>query len=184
MKAARPSLALPALAATALLAACSPAAKAPPAPRPAPAQTRPIPARPAPAAVLPVQPGTRWMDMPRSPGEWRYAAQDARSEASFRSPSGAPLARLACLAGSRTVVLSLPESGAPRPVVTIRTETASRALEARRGDRDMSIAFASGDPLLDAMALSKGTFALEADGLPSLYLPSWAEVSRVIEDCR
>ena len=40
------------------------------------------------------------------------------------------------------------------------------------------------DPLLDAMAFSKGRFAVEVAGLPTLYLPSWIEVSRVIEDCR
>ncbi len=40
------------------------------------------------------------------------------------------------------------------------------------------------DPLLDAMALSKGRFAVEVEGEAPLYLPSYAEVSRVIEDCR
>ncbi|MFM7350243.1 MAG: hypothetical protein ACKO01_12285, partial [Erythrobacter sp.] len=129
-------------------------------------------------------PGTRWMDMPRTAGDWRYAARGTRTEASFVGPSGTPLARLACLANSRQVVLSLPESGTQRAVVTIRTETTARAFEARRGDRDMSVALAAGDPLLDAMALSKGTFAVEAEGLAPLYLPSWAEISRVIEDCR
>jgi hypothetical protein len=34
------------------------------------------------------------------------------------------------------------------------------------------------------MALSKGRFAVEVDGEAPLYLPSYAEVSRVIEDCR
>lgn len=40
------------------------------------------------------------------------------------------------------------------------------------------------DPLLDQMAFSRGRFTLEVAGLPALYLPSWPEVSRVIEDCR
>jgi hypothetical protein len=40
------------------------------------------------------------------------------------------------------------------------------------------------DPLLDAMAFSRGRFALEAAGLETLYLPAWPELSRVIEDCR
>jgi hypothetical protein len=34
------------------------------------------------------------------------------------------------------------------------------------------------------MAYSRGRFAVEINGLPTLYLPSWAEVGRVIEDCR
>ena len=40
------------------------------------------------------------------------------------------------------------------------------------------------DKLLDAMAFSRGRFLLDVSGLPSLALPSWPEVSRVIEDCR
>ena len=40
------------------------------------------------------------------------------------------------------------------------------------------------DPALDAVAFSRGRFALETAGLVTLYLPSWPELSRVIEDCR
>ena len=40
------------------------------------------------------------------------------------------------------------------------------------------------DPALDAAAFSRGRFALETAGLVTLYLPSWPELSRVIEDCR
>jgi hypothetical protein len=40
------------------------------------------------------------------------------------------------------------------------------------------------DPLLDAIALSKGRFAVEVEGETTLYLPTWAEVSRLVEDCR
>ena len=40
------------------------------------------------------------------------------------------------------------------------------------------------DPILDAMAFSRGRFALDVAGLAPLYLPAWPEVARVIEDCR
>jgi hypothetical protein len=40
------------------------------------------------------------------------------------------------------------------------------------------------DALLDAMAFSRGRFAIETQSLPTLYVPSWPEVSKVIEDCR
>jgi hypothetical protein len=40
------------------------------------------------------------------------------------------------------------------------------------------------DPLLDAMAMSRGRFAVTVAGTPSLVLPSWPEVARVVEDCR
>ena len=163
------------------LAACAPATP-PPAPAPAPV-TRPAPApRPAPVPQAPVS--DNWMDIPATPGDWRYAPRGASTEASFWSPAGAPMARLRCMADTRTVVLSLPVTGARTPLVTIRTETTTRTLEAMPADREMTVSIAPGDPLLDAMALSKGRFAVESEGLPPLYLPSWAEVTRVIEDCR
>ena len=40
------------------------------------------------------------------------------------------------------------------------------------------------DPLLDAMIFSRGRFAVEAGALPTLYLPSWPEMGKVVEDCR
>jgi hypothetical protein len=40
------------------------------------------------------------------------------------------------------------------------------------------------DPLLDAIAFSRGRFAVAVPGEPTLYVPSWTEISRVIEDCR
>ena len=46
------------------------------------------------------------------------------------------------------------------------------------------VPIAAADKLLDAIAFSRGRFALEAAGQETLYLPSWPEISRVIEDCR
>ena len=40
------------------------------------------------------------------------------------------------------------------------------------------------DPLLDAMAFSKGRFAALVSGGPGYYLPAWPEVTRVVEECR
>jgi hypothetical protein len=69
--------------------------------------------------------------------------------------------------------------------MTVRTETAQRVLAAQQSTPALvAVAVAANDPLLDAMALSKGRFAVEVEGEPTLYLPSHAEVSRVIEDCR
>lgn len=163
------------------LAACMPATPSP-APAPAPG-TRPAPS-PRLAQVPQAPVSDNWMDIPATPGDWRYLPRGRGTEASFWSPAGAPMARLRCSADTRTVVLSLPESGVRQPLVTIRTETTTRTFEAHPADREMTISLAPTDPLLDAMALSKGRFAVESEGLPPLYLPSWAEVTRVIEDCR
>jgi len=69
----------------------------------------------------------------------------------------------------------------------IMTETTTRLLDgqpASAQSRDLAVTLSVRDSLLDAIALSRGRFAVEAAALPTLYLPSWAEVSRVIEDCR
>lgn len=180
MKAAHPVV--PAFMLFALLAGCVPANEAP-ATLPAPV-ARPAPAPVAPPPVVQAPAYDSWADVPATPGAWRYGVQGWRSEASFWSPAGVPLMRLRCLADSRTLALSLPESGAAQPLVTLRTESATRTLAAQPADREMIVALAPGDQLLDAMALSKGRFAVESEGLAPLYVPSWAEVTRVIEDCR
>ena len=40
------------------------------------------------------------------------------------------------------------------------------------------------DPLLDAIAFSRGRFAVSVSGTPALVLPAWPELTRVVEDCR
>jgi len=164
----------------AMVAACVPAS-APPAPLPPP-QPAPAPAtaRPAPAAP----PAANWADAPQTPGTWRYGAQGSYSEAAFIGPANQAFARLRCMTANRLVVLSLPESGAPRPRVTIRSHTATRTLEGQPAGRETLVSFAANDSLLDAMAFARGRFAIEAERLPPLYLPAWPEVARVIEDCR
>lgn len=69
----------------------------------------------------------------------------------------------------------------------IRTETTERLLTASPssdGRPLLIVELGAQDRLLDAMAFSRGRFAVETGGLPTLYLPAWAEVTRVIEDCR
>jgi hypothetical protein len=42
----------------------------------------------------------------------------------------------------------------------------------------------SNDPILDAMAFSRGRILVEAEGQQPIILPSWAEIARIVEDCR
>ena len=44
--------------------------------------------------------------------------------------------------------------------------------------------FGAFDPLLDAIAFSRGRVAFSVGSAPALVVPSWSELSRVIEDCR
>jgi len=91
-----------------------------------------------------------------------------------------------CDPATRSVQIERSETGAPMTgtTLTIRTQTQTRAFTAIRQASSLSVNLPSRDSLLDAMAFSRGRFAVEAPGIPALLIPSWTEVSRVIEDCR
>ena len=167
---------VPALAAAALLLASSCAEqRVIPAPAPSPSPTPPPPPAPRPVE--------NWQDARLTPGDWTWGMEAGRSVARF----AAGQLVLACDRAQRVVTLSRPAT-APGPViVTVQTSNLLRALTAtpREGaNSTVAIDISASDPLLDAMAFSRGRFAVETAGLPPLYLPSWPEVSRVIEDCR
>jgi hypothetical protein len=89
------------------------------------------------------------------------------------------------------MVLQRPGFGTGQVPATITTSAASRRLTAAPASTAapnapaiFEIAFAVRDPLLDAMAFSRGRFMLEMGGAQTLVLPAWSEVGRVIEDCR
>ena len=91
-----------------------------------------------------------------------------------------------CDVSARSIVLARAGQSSASQMI-VRTESQTRALPASVANSGLPAVEArlpAADRLLDAMALSKGRFAVEVAGTPTLYLPSWAEVTRVIEDCR
>jgi hypothetical protein len=168
------------------LAALS-ACVAPPPPQPAPA---PAPApTPAPVPVPVPQPTySNWMDAPQTPGDWFYIPQAGASIAAFGPAERQPIFALRCDAASRTVSIGRTSASLTPQPMTIRTESTTRSFSAApaQGSVEHLVATAlpAADSFLDAMAYSKGRFAVEVAGEPTLYLPSWPEVIRVIEDCR
>jgi hypothetical protein len=160
------------------LAACVP----PPEPTPAPSPT-PTPA-PVPTPTPTPQPfAGHWLDAPATPGDWTY--RDGL--ASFGQPGAQPLLTLRCDQPGGAVEIVRAGSAAAALQMRLLTEFQDRALDAMPARSDPATIVArvpARDPLLDAMAFSKGRFAVEITGLQTLYVPSWAEVTRVIEDCR
>jgi hypothetical protein len=126
------------------------------------------------------------MDVPQTPGDWFYSRTSPGSAARFGAPQSEGQFAMLCTPGSRTIALVRYGAFAADAPMTIRTETATRTLAAARAVNEggMRAVLPAPDPLLDAMAFSKGRFAVEAAGAAPLYLPSWPEVTRVIEDCR
>lgn len=163
------------------IAACVPQPK----PSPPPQQ-----ARPAPAPVVTPSPSpmaSEWIDRPASPGDWSYRDEGTRSLALFGERETEAQFVLRCERATRAITLSRASDSDAPVAMRIRAETAERVVTARPDGGDLPFVAASlsaNDRLLDAMALSKGRFAVEVAGAQPLYLPSWAEVTRVIEDCR
>ncbi|MCL6252288.1 hypothetical protein M3P36_14695 [Altererythrobacter sp. KTW20L] len=174
-----------------LLSGCiPPASEAPPAPMPTPTPT-PAPApvvtqappvvQQTPSVLAPVQ--SNWIDAPQTAGDWRWRRAGNESVAEFSSPAGSVIARFACTAG-REVVLAMTHGNAAASSMTVRTETVDRTLAAAPREGWLETRLAARDPLLDAMAFSRGRFALEVPGAGALYLPAYPEITRVVEDCR
>lgn len=143
-------------------------------------QTAPRPAPLPPATAF--SPGTDWRDMPQTPGDWRYESGIARFGA-----GGNTLFAMACNRTAGTVTLLRTGSAASPVPMSVITTSIARAMTAQpvpSGQPQLQAALPANDALLDAMAFSRGRFAIDVNGLPSLYLPAWPEVGRVIEDCR
>lgn len=127
------------------------------------------------------------MDAALTPGNWRYEVNAGGPVAVFTTSSGRSEFVMMCERAAGRVGLWRAGRSARARAMTIRTETATRALGAVQAEDTnpyLVAGVSSADPLLDAIALSKGRFAVEVEGAAPLYLPSYAEVSRVIEDCR
>jgi hypothetical protein len=183
---ARRSLRFVPLTAVAALAACVPA----PAPLPAPPVVQPAPTpAPSPAPVIAEPAFDNWIDAPQTPGDWGYVKQSTGARADFYGPqTTGTLFAIQCNMPEREILLVRFGETRANAIMQIRTETASRWLETYpsvQGGAAFAVAkLVANDPLLDAMALTRGRFAVETAGLATLYVPAWAEVTRVIEDCR
>ncbi|WP_404371648.1 hypothetical protein AB5I39_04385 [Sphingomonas sp. MMS24-J45] len=171
------SASLTAFAAILLVSGC---VGAPTAPQPAPGPIA-MP-RPAPTPVLPVPQGSDWRDWTVTPGDWSYRGDARGSIATYGQGGGAALLTLRCDRGAGAVTLS--RSGAVGAPLTLRTSSLVRSVPVQPGGGSATAALNARDPLLDAMAFSRGRFIVEQQGAPTLVVPAWAEVGRVIEDCR
>ncbi|WP_374945239.1 hypothetical protein [Sphingomonas sp.] len=159
---------------TLALAACVPAA------RPAPEPVRAVP-----VVALPPPPAADWRDRPANAGDWAYRRDARGSIALFGNAGADATVTLRCDIAARRVYLS--RAGVQSAALSIRTSTASRTLAVQpTGGQPayVAAAFAPNDALLDAIAFSRGRFVVEQPGAPTLVIPAWPEIGRVIEDCR
>ena len=105
-----------------------------------------------------------------TPGQWDHVVSATTSEARYSS-----VLSIRCDRQTRNVTISIPAQ--PGSIFTIATSEMTRQLPA--GGR-----LAANDPLLDAIAFSRGRFLVSGGTGPVLAIPNWPEAARAIEDCR
>ena len=118
------------------------------------------------------------------PGNWSYAANADGSEAIFTDANNQPQLSLRCVRSIRRVVVSKPATAAA-PSLSVWSSTAAKSFPATydASTARLSAQVANWDPVLDAISYSRGRFAVATNAQP-LVVPSWSDISRVVEDCR
>ena len=119
------------------------------------------------------------------PGDWSYARLADGSEAVFSNASNYPQLWVHCTRALRRVSIARPAAGAAAAInvwTSSATRTVASSFSAATGR--LTIELGSYDPLLDAIATSRGRIGFAIGSGPPLVVPAWPEVARVIEDCR
>jgi hypothetical protein len=118
-------------------------------------------------------------------GSWTYAPNTDGSEATFTDASGHAQLTIRCTRSTRRIALMKTASSAA-PSMWIWTSSQKKILPATYDSVSGRISADVGayDSLLDAIAFSRGRIGFSTSGLETLVVPPWAEVVRVIEDCR
>jgi hypothetical protein len=118
-------------------------------------------------------------------GSWSYAQAVDGSEAVFANSAGSPQLWIHCTRASRRVTMFRPATtAAPFLNVWTSSQVKNVASSYNPGTGRLTIDLANYDPLLDAIVSSRGRVGFTIGTQPSLVVPPWAEIARVIEDCR
>ena len=119
------------------------------------------------------------------PGNWSFAFATGGSEATFSDSSGNQQLWVHCTRITRRVSIAKRAGGAT-PFLQVWTSSMMRNAPAGYNPATgrLTADFPAQDPLLDAIVSSRGRIGFGIVGEPALVVPPWAEVARVIEDCR
>ncbi len=144
-----------------------------------------------PVVQAPPQPNlaTNWQDWPMAAGDWSYRRDGRGSSAVFGRSDGGSLFVMRCDKARQKLVLArsgaFPDGVAGR--MSIRTSSALQTYpieNSRDFPNHVSAELMVRDPQLDAMVFSRGKFIVSVKGASDLVIPAWAEVARIVEDCR
>ena len=120
-----------------------------------------------------------------SEGSWTYAATPQGSDANFANASGAAQLWVHCTRATRRVTISKSATAAAA-ALNIWTSSLTKSVPSsfNPATSRLTIDLSNYDPLLDAIATSRGRIGFSVGSEPPLVLPAWAEAAHVIEDCR
>lgn len=162
------------------VAACT----VPPPPAPTPPPIQPVQVVPPPTAA-PRAVGD-WTDWPLSSGDWVYRRDDRGSIALFGVVGNDALVTLRCDRALGRIFLGRAGTG-PGGKMIVRSSSSLKefaAVPTGGALPYLASEIMPTDPILDAVIYSRGRFALEVEGQLPIAIPSWAEIGRVVEDCR
>jgi len=127
-----------------------------------------------------------YLDAPQTPGTWTYVNEPGETLGLYGQPGQAPSFIIRCGKESKRIALGRVTTQPGPLAMTVQTETTRQNLTANpvKQENILAVDLDPNDPLLDAMAITKGRFAIVVENETALYLPAWTELSRVIEDCR
>lgn len=128
-----------------------------------------------------------WDVAPLAAGDWTYSQDGDGTVASFGAAGAPAQLVLRCHPGAHEILVSRIGASAPSATMIIRTSAGVLSWNAVTAPDDPGRIVATrpaSDPGFDWIAYSRGRFSVEVEGMARLVVPAWAEVSRVIEDCR
>jgi len=139
----------------------------------------------APIASLQAQAAADYSTAVPLGGMWMYAQTADGSEATFANASAQPQLTVHCTRATRLVSIARPATAAaPFMLIWTSTQTKSAPASFNPATNRLTAEFGAYDALLDAIAFSRGRAAFSVGTGPALVVPVWAEIPRVIEDCR
>jgi len=118
-------------------------------------------------------------------GNWVYAPTANGSAATFENVTGQPQLTIRCTRSTRHIQIQK-SAPAASPSMWIWTSSQRKSLPATfdASSGQVIVDLGAFDPLLDAIASSRGRVGFSTSGLAALVVPPWADLARVIEDCR
>ena len=118
-------------------------------------------------------------------GAWAYTATGDGSEATFTNGSAAVQLTVHCTRATRRISIAKAAIAAA-PLLNVWTSSLTRSVPSafNPATGKLTIDLTNYDPLLDALATSRGHVGFSVGSEPALVVPAWAEAARVIEDCR